>query len=100
MKNQPQSGAALPSHDLFAVFDRRETALPKNDCAIEIWKDGEWLPCSWHPRTPKSEADAGYLGTARTSHRPIQIGFHAWEKNEWEFIYFCLPANSIIKPHA
>ena len=93
MENQTHTGAALPSHALFAVFDRKETDLPTKKCAIEIFMEGEWLPCEWNPRTPESQANAGYLGTARTTARPLQIGFHAWEQNDSEFRHFCLPAN-------
>lgn len=81
------------SHTLFAVFDRKVDALPTEKCTIEIFTDGDWLACEWHPRTPESQADAGYLGTAKTIARPIQIGFHAWEQNDSEFRHFCLPAN-------
>jgi hypothetical protein len=93
MENQTQSGAALPSHDLFAVFDRRCDNMPTKKCSIEIFKDGEWIACEWNPRTSESQADAGYLGTASTTTRPLQIGFHAWAQNDSEFRYFCLPAN-------
>lgn len=86
--------AALPTHELFAVFDRKVDALPIEKRAIEIFKDGEWLACEWSPRTSETQADAGYLGTAMTTARPIQIGFHAWEQNDSEFRHFCLPANA------
>lgn len=91
--NQPTDSDAFPSRALFAAFDRKVDALPTEKCAIEIFKDGEWISCEWNPRTPESQADAGYLGTARTTARPVQIGFHAWEQNDSEFRYFCLPAN-------
>lgn len=93
MENQTHTGAALPSHALLAAFDRKVDALPTKKGTIEIFVDGEWLACEWNPRTPETKADAGYLGTARTTGRPIQIGFHAWEQNDSEFRFYCLPAN-------
>jgi hypothetical protein len=83
---------SVANSDLFAVYDRRETPLPKENCSLEIWNDGEWVPCEWHPRTVTTKAAAGYLGTARTTTRRIQIGFHAWEQNEWEFTHYRIPA--------
>ena len=83
-----------PSHPLFPVFDRKVDALPNDNCAIEIFNDGEWLACEWNPKTTDSQADVGYIGTARTTDSPIQIGLHAWEQNNSEFQYFCLPMRS------
>ena len=85
-----------PSHISLPVFDRKVDALPNDKCAIEIFNDGEWLACEWNPRTTDSQADVGYIGTARTTDSPIQIGLHAWEQNDSEFRYFCLPANDRI----
>ena len=78
----------------FPVFDRKVDALPNDKCAIEIFNDGEWLACEWIPRTTNIQSDVGYLGTARTTSSTIQIGFHAWEQNNSEFRYFCLPENA------
>jgi hypothetical protein len=97
MENQTHTGAALPGHAFFAVFDRKADALPAEKCAIEILKNGEWVACEWHPRTPESEADAGYLGTAWATRTPPKIGYHAWEQNDYEFRYFCLPANAEVR---
>ena len=83
----------LPSHALLTVFDRRATDLPTEKCAIEIWLGGGWIACEWHPRTPDSQADFGYLGTAITTARRFQSGFLAWAQNSAEFLYFCLPAH-------
>jgi len=83
-----------PSHTLFPVFDRKVHALPNEKCAIEIFNEGEWLACEWNPRATDSQADVGYLGTARTTAGTIQIGFHAWEQNNSEFQYFYLPNNN------
>jgi hypothetical protein len=89
----------LPFHDSLTVFDRRIHVLPTEECAIEIFVDGGWLMGVWYPRTPASKADAGYLGTVRTStpfrigsyERVVQLGFHAWEQNASEFLFYCLP---------
>jgi hypothetical protein len=85
---------ALASYDLIAVLDRFQTPLPTHKCAIHIFKDQEWIACEWNPRTPETQTDESYLGTARTVNRPIQIGFHAWAKNEHEFRYFCISENA------
>lgn len=85
-----------PSHPLFPVFDRKVDALPNDKCAIGIFYDGRWLACEWNPRTADSQADVGYIGTAITTDSTIQIGFHAWEQNDSEFRYFCLPQNNEI----
>ena len=82
-----------PSYTLLSYFDRKVDALPNEKCAIEIFYDGEWLACEWNPRTTDSQADVGYIGTARTTSSTIQIGLHAWEQNDSEFRYFCLPEN-------
>ena len=83
-----------PSHDLYRVFDRTVDALPTQKCDVEIFKHGKWITCEWTPRTPESQADDGYLGTATTINRHYQIGFHAWEQNDSEFRYFCIPTNA------
>lgn len=89
------SGVELaPSHPSLHVHDRKVDGLPAERVTIEIFTEGEWLACQWHPREPDSQADAGYLGTARTMASPIGIGFHAWEQNDSEFRYFCIPTNS------
>ena len=85
------SNGLHPSHTSFLVFDRKVDALPNDKCAIEIFNDGEWLACEWNPRTTDSQADVGYIGTARTTSSTIQIGLHAWEQNNSEFRYFRLP---------
>ena len=85
-----------PSHTSLLVFDRKVDAMPSGKCAIGIFNDGEWLDCEWNPRTADSQADVGYIGTARTTDSTIQIGFHAWEQNDSEFRYFCLPQNAEI----
>ena len=83
-----------PSHPLFPVYDRKVDALPHEKCAIEIYNDGRWLACEWHPKATDSQADAGYIGTARTTSRTIHVGYHAWKQNDSEFRYFCLPDNT------
>ena len=83
-----------PIHTLLAVLDRKVDALPNEKCAIEILHEGEWLACEWNPRATDSQAGVGYIGTARTTASTIQIGFHAWEQNNSEFQYFCLPENA------
>jgi len=78
-------------------IDRHQKGMPSHKCIIEIWVDGEWLECEWHPRTEDSKADDGYLGTARTTSRPIRIGFHAWRQNDHEFRYYkIIGANSTL----
>lgn len=56
--------------------------------------DGEHIHlCKWEP-FDKSQyigrqmPGTGYLGTARTIDRKINIGFHAWDQNNSEFIYY------------
>ena len=83
-----------PSHTSLTVFDRKVDALPSDKCAIEIFNDGEWLACEWNPRAADSEDDVGYIGTAITTDSTIQIGWHAWEQNDSEFRYFCIPQNA------
>ena len=79
-------------------IDRNQEGMPAHKCLIEIWVHGEWLECEWCPIKKGSEADDGYLGTARTTSRPIQIGFHAWRQNDHEFReYKILGANSEVR---
>ena len=91
-----------PTHDSLTVLDRRVDALPTEKCDIQIFADGEWVAGVWNPRTPESKTDTGYLGTVwasvpcriGSSEYVAQIGLHAWEQNESEFLFYCLPTRS------
>lgn len=80
-------------------FKNRHTdGLPNRVCPIYIVKedeDGEHLYlCEWTPYNPDNYAPndqpaPGYLGTAKVIFgRYKGIGFHCWEQNDYEFIYY------------
>ncbi len=80
-------------------INRHVDGLPKKERIIKIVYndiDGEHIfLCKWHPFDPTNpptdvEHDRAYLGTARTLDRKINIGFHAWQPNNYEFIYYQL----------
>lgn len=79
-------------------LNRHTDSLPKENCKILIIKkdtDGEHtFICEWNPfdKNKYSEHDMpceGYLGTAKVIEgRYTGIGFHAWEQNDSEFIFY------------
>lgn len=87
-------------------INRKNTPLPKEKCIMEIINYNapigeEILLCEWEPysgehaigRNVGELPSTGYLGTACTIDQKINIGFHAWQQNESEFIYY-----KLIKP--
>lgn len=80
-------------------LNRHIDGLPKENCNIEIfYKDTfktEVVLCNWKPFNPSNYKEKmpakGYLGTCTTiSGKYIGIGYHAWEQNDSEFIYYKL----------
>lgn len=80
--------------------NRHKTALPKKICLIKVITkdvDGEHtFSCEWNPfnQSQYSQSDMpakGYLGTAKVIEGSSKgIGFHAWEQNNSEFIWYAL----------
>jgi hypothetical protein len=73
--------------------NRHTEPLPNTKEIIKIITNdisGEHIDiCEWHPHI-KNENETnkpgkGYLGTARTF---TGIGFHAWQQNDSEFVYY------------
>lgn len=90
--------------DLIAILgergyiSRKATPMPDYVCPIYVLKKSEnkWEEylCEWVPtqalKAPE-EASEGYLGTASVISGQFKgIGFHAWEQNNSEFIYYRL----------
>lgn len=79
-------------------FNRHLDPLPNKSLEIEIiTKDitGEFnYICLWQPfrkefYSEKNLPGKGYLGTAKIVEGMFKgIGFHAWEQNDSEFIYY------------
>ena len=76
-------------------LDRRKSGLPIDKCRIEIIVTSkvagdEVFNCMWIPYDEKlNRPQPGYLGTAKITRGKFQgIGFHAWEQNESEFVYY------------
>lgn len=67
---------------------------------IEIMtNDGNFI-CQWEPferdnYLPEDMPSDGYLGTARTIGRPFNIGFHAWEQTDHEFVWYRLMSHPV-----
>ena len=87
-------------------INRKNTPLPEEKCIMEIIHYNapigeEVLLCEWEPyigehatgRNVGRLPSTGYLGTASTIDQKINIGFHAWQQNDSEFIYY-----KLIKP--
>lgn len=78
--------------------NRHIDPLPDYDCVIEIVHndiDGEHIcKCNWKPFNKNNYQDhlmpgEEYLGTASVVEgRSLGIGFHAWEVNNSEFVYY------------
>lgn len=79
-------------------YNRHLTALPNKECVINIIHkdiDGEhehlceWKPFNKSEYTSANMPGEGYLGTATVIKPPFEgIGFHAWEQNNSQFIYY------------
>jgi hypothetical protein len=79
-------------------INRHLVGVPEQICDIVINyidTDGEhkvlckWFPFNTKEYTANNKPGVGYLGTALRIAEP-QIGFHAWEQNNSEFIYYKL----------
>lgn len=80
--------------------NRHITALPNKITDITIVINdvsGEHLVrCKWHPFNKSKYSNEcmpsdGYLGTARGVNLMFNgLGFHAWEQNNSEFIYYSI----------
>ena len=82
----------VPKHNF---LDRSKSGLPIEKCKVEIIVTSkiagdELFRCMWIPYDENlNPPKPGYLGTARITRGDFQgIGFHAWEQNESEFIYY------------
>ncbi len=81
-------------------INRHINGLPKLECAINILVEypshEQLISCVWLPfdESIYSETEIkpskGYLGTARSIEQYVGIGFHAWEQNNYEFVYYIL----------
>ena len=84
-------------------LNRHNEPLPNERVVINIAyedSDGEHkFLCEWKPYDPTEYVDVppefrpikGYLGTAEViSGKHKGIGFHAWDQNDSEFIYYQL----------
>lgn len=68
-------------------LNRHLDGLPKETINIIILNDNIELLCEWIPCIKNN----GYLGTSTVIKGKYKgIGFHAWEQNELEFIYYKL----------
>ena len=71
--------------------NRKTSPLPNKDCIIRLKRDDEVHVCKWIPFNPDNYTmpSEGYLGTAGVIEGKWEgIGFHAWDQNESEFIYY------------
>lgn len=78
--------------------NRHEVGMPTTECTIEIIYDDfdgrHFHTCTWTPFNPGEYTDddmpvPGYLGTANVMTGSYTgIGFHAWEQNDSEFIWY------------
>ena len=81
-----------------AYLNRKEHPLPTERSLIRILKEDTdgWHEhvCEWKPHHPSMWPHArpkpaeGYLGTAKVIGKWEGIGFHAWEQNDSEFVYY------------
>lgn len=84
----------------YGFLNRYLTKLPDHKCNIKvIVKDYnceyihlcEWKPFDKSQYTGSKLPSKGYLGTATVIEgKYIGIGFHAWEQNNSEFVYYQL----------
>ena len=78
------------------MLNRKETPLPTEPCTIRIKQGAHTFLCAWNPYKKENYPNPhifhpakGYLGTASVIEKHFKgIGFHAWEQNEYEFIYY------------
>lgn len=82
----------IPKEDF---LNRNKSGLPTEKCRIEIIINSkiagdELFKCTWIPYNEKlNPPKHGYMGTARINSGKFEgIGFHAWEQNDAEFIYY------------
>jgi hypothetical protein len=78
--------------------NRHTNGLPKEKCAMKVITkdvDGEHIYlCEWKPfdknqYSKENMPDDGYLGTVKVIQgRYTGIGFHAWEQNNSEFVWY------------
>lgn len=79
-------------------IDRREKPLPSKIKLIQIIQEDsegehkylcEWIPYNKENYKGKYPPGKGYLGTAEVVKGQWKgIGYHAWEQNKHEFIYY------------
>lgn len=77
-------------------INRNTDGLPKESAIMRIISTSEesvhlceWTPFDKTKYTEKNMPGEGYLGTCRVISEPFKgIGFHAWEQNDYEFIYY------------
>jgi hypothetical protein len=90
-------------------INRHTHGLPKEKCTIEIITGYtnneaiylcEWLPFDKSENTETSMPAEGYLGTAKVIGGNYDgIGFHAWEQNNSEFVWYVLVYKGIYSKH-
>ncbi|WP_107039950.1 hypothetical protein [Brumimicrobium mesophilum] len=76
-------------------LNRHVDGLPTGKCKLIIDLEPFVGPdenanflCYWHPVADKEIHTKGYLGTATVGENRNGIGFHAWEQNNSEFVYY------------
>lgn len=79
-------------------LNRNTDGLPDKVCLIKIVAYSvfsesiyqcTWIPFDKSKYTEANMPDEGYLGTATVVHgRSTGMGFHAWEQNDSEFIWY------------
>jgi hypothetical protein len=87
------------TEQLQGFLNRHEVGMPTEKCRISVvTKASGFEPvelCDWEPfdeseHTKKDMPASGYLGTAYTVNGQFRLGFHAWEQNNSEFIYYSI----------
>ena len=83
-------------------ISRDKEPLPNEECTIKVMvftggeEDGKVYKCKWKPFNPDNYPShklptEGYLGTAVVIEGDSEgVGFHCWEQNNDEFLYYCL----------
>lgn len=88
--------------ELEGFRNRHLDPLPSKICLIKIIKrdiertgsEQNFYYCEWFPYNPENylknkQPAEGYLGTAKIVTQHLNgIGFHAWEQNDSEFVYY------------
>lgn len=79
--------------------NRHIDGLPEDICEMKIIDKDSYgeniILCEWTPLSKRNPDHGtpyeGYLGTVKVIERKHNgIGFHAWEQNDSEFIYYAL----------